>query len=374
MSSTFFNKITLGGKLFFALILICMLLSCNNQKKTQTNENRIIVTDMLGRKVAVPKQIKRIVAHRSGALRLISYLQATDMLIGIEANERRRTVPYMLAHPELKELPLIGSGNLSDPELLAIINPDAIICTYLTQPEADELQNKSGIPVLCINYGDFNDQKEDFYKSLQFLGKMLSKTERADFLIHYIEENLKGIKNICDKNPKSYNVYVGGIAFRGAHGITSTEPRYAPFQYTNTINLAKLLMEKNHTNFSSLTTITIDKEQLIEWNPDKIFIDVAGYNLSKNDLQKDSVLGEMLSAVQQDEVYFLLPHIWNTINYEHILINTYYIAQVLNPDYPWDFKIEDKADEIYMTFLGKKLYKQILTHYGKGYQKINENE
>jgi hypothetical protein len=31
--------------------------------------------------------------------------------------------------------------------------------------------------------------------------------------------------------PRREKVYIGGVAHRGAHGITSTEPDYAPFRF-----------------------------------------------------------------------------------------------------------------------------------------------
>ncbi len=362
-------------RLLLFLIMSLLFSACSfDFTKTDISGERIEITDMLGREISIPTKISSIVAHRSGALRLVCYLNAVNLVIGVEANEQRRQVPYLIAYPELRELPLIGSGNNADPELIASINPDLIICTYLNPAEADELQQKSGVPVLCLKYGDFNQNKADFYESLRLLGSVLNKTERADFLIQYIRESVKTIEERCKNTNPPQKVYIGGIAYRGAHGINSTEPDYAPFKHTHASNQAGQLLKDSNLTLSKLNNVIIDKEQIIEWNPEKLFIDVAGYSLVEPDLSKNSVMGQMLTAVQNKEVYFLLPHIWNTINFEHILINTFYVASVLHPEKFPNLNIRNKANEIYETILGKPIYDDIVNLYGFGCQKISTNE
>lgn len=376
MRSTFLNFLTrtfIKHLLLTIIFGICIFACVNSNEITKKKETRFI-TDMNNRVVEIPVKINKVVAHRSGALRMVCYLEAAELIIGIEANERRRNVPYLYAYPELKKLPLIGSGNFADPELILLLQPDVIICTYLNKGEADELQTKSGIPVVCLDYGDFNEKKENFYTSLRLLGEVLDKSDRAKFLINYIETEFEQIKAKCRKKNSNTKVYVGGIAFRGSHGINSTEPKYAPFRYTNAKNVAKPLTNNPNLSPSKLNNIIIDKEQIIEWNPDKIFIDVSGYTLSKPDFEKQSILGKLLPAVQKDEIYFLLPHIWNTINYENILINTIFIAKVLYPELYKDIDFVTEANKIYQIFLGKPLYKDLQKLYGLGCQKITEDE
>ncbi len=376
MSNTFTILLTPihKGTILLASLLILFTASCINKKSNTEKIETRIITDMNKRLVEIPIKIDKIIAHRAGALRLVCYLDATDKIIGVESNEKRRSVPYLFAYPELRKLPIIGSGNNSDPELIALLQPDVLICTYLNSGEADDLQRKTGIPVACLNYGDFNEKKDDFYNSLRLLGNIVEKEKRAEFLINYIEGSFNQIINTCKKAASKESVYIGGIAFRGSHGINSTEPKYAAFRFTNTKNLSSTLIENSSSSFTKLSSCVIDKEQIIKWNPDKIFIDASGFTLSQADLEKTSILGKMLSAVQKDEVYLLFPHIWHTINYEHILINTYYIARVLHPELYPDMDIKEKANEVYTNFLGKAIYDDMIVLYGKACQKLNENE
>ena len=47
-----------------------------------------IITDMLGREVEIPTEINTIICNGSNALRMVSYLQATDMMVGVEETDK----------------------------------------------------------------------------------------------------------------------------------------------------------------------------------------------------------------------------------------------------------------------------------------------
>jgi iron complex transport system substrate-binding protein len=48
------------------------------------------VEDILGRKVAIPQKINRVVAIGPGMLRLVCYLNATDLLVGVEESQKKK--------------------------------------------------------------------------------------------------------------------------------------------------------------------------------------------------------------------------------------------------------------------------------------------
>ncbi|MDZ7740428.1 MAG: iron ABC transporter substrate-binding protein [Bacteroidota bacterium] len=334
------------------LISIALMLFSCGSRDDKKPEGRMI-TDASGIEVMVPGEINSIIALRPGALRLLAYLGATDKVIAVEENEKRRTVPYLFANPHLKELPIIGSGNIAEPELLASYDPDIILATYLTPGEAAELQSKTGVPVVVLDYADFNERRGDLFKTIEFLGKLIQREERADSLISYIKNTITDLKKRSGKTNKT--VYIGGIAYRGAHGITSTEPHYAPFSLLNLNHVAGGLGEVTSSPRAWIENAFIDIEQLIEWNPDYIFLDAAGRVMWEEDLQKDA-LQNSLEAFQRENLYTVLPHNWYTTNYENILCNAYYVGKIIYPEAFSDVEIKDKCNEIYRTFLGKPVY------------------
>jgi iron complex transport system substrate-binding protein len=319
---------------------------------------------MLDREIKVPQNIQRIVAIKPGALRILSYLDASDRIVGVEDFEKENTNPYNFANPQYLNLPVIGPQHGGDAELITLVKPDIIFMTYTSVSEADKLQNKTGIPVVALQYGDLGQNKETFFQALQLTAKLIGKTERADSLIQFITNTITDLnhrtKGISEKT--NHNVYVGGISMRGAHGITSTTPDFAPFEFINVKNPAR--------DFTSLNNnIAIDCEQLIEWNPQKIFIDYAGWDIVQQEL-KSEALGQSLDAVKNNEIYLLLPYNQYTTNFATILINSYYAGTVLFPDAFLDIDLKTKANSIYKTFLQKPVYTEMLKTNGSPKQVI----
>lgn len=366
-----FNRII---NTFLLSILILLLCSCESKFRNNTKSDYRLITDMSGRIVQIPTEIKSIIALKPGALRFVTYLDAADKVIGIEGHEKRRQVPYLMAHPELRELPIIGAGNIAEPELITALDPDLIICTYTTAGEADDLQNKTGVPVFTINYGDFNENIDTVFSALSLMGKVLKKEERADSLITYIKFLISDL-NERTREPSENNdisIYICGIAYKGSHGLNSTEPHYAPFTFVNANNIASYLGEVTSSPRAWLENAFIDKEQIIKWNPDKIFLDASGKTLLNKDLSNESPFYFTLDAIKNRELYVVMPHNWYTINYATVLCNAYFVGKVLNEENFSDITIEEKVDEIYTFFVGKPVYNKMKEKYG-GYRKLDTN-
>ena len=158
-------------------------------------------------------------------------------------------------------------------------------------------------------------------------------------------------------------MYVGGIAYRGSHGITSTEPRYPSFRFVNAENVAGSLGAVMTSPRDVMLNAFIDKEQLIEWNPEYIFLDMGSLFSLENEMLSEPWL-ETLSAFRQGKVYSVFPYNWYTTNYSTILVNSYFIGNILYPDAFADIDPAEKADEIYGFMLGAPIYEMMVERYG----------
>lgn len=374
-------KKLLFSTLIIATILVSFLISagCTTQStpvsdahvisldSTQAGAGTISVTDMANRTVDVKKDPLRIIGVGAGALRMICYLQAADRVVGVDDREQLKyntsgfgmpsgiDKPYDLANPDLSTRPFIG-GRAGDPELIAAQNPDVVFFTFTTGKDAQTLQEKSGRPVIALTTGDLGKNKDVFYQSLGLMAKILGKEERAESVTSYIDGTIQDLndrtKNIpADNRPR---VYVGGIAYNGAHGFLSTEPAYAPLLMVNGNNVA--------ASAGSGGQMMIDKEKLLDWKPDVIFVDEASYALIKEDL-KDSVY-QSLPAVKNNRVYGVMPYNWYANNYDTVLADAYYIGKTLYPEQFADVDPEQKADEIYTMLDGKPVYSDMKTLFG----------
>jgi len=322
---------------------------------------------MVGRTVEVPADIQRIVCSGPGCLRLVTYLQAQDKVVGVESIEQDNSTgrPYHLANVEFfQSLPMTGAGGGKEigvgpyPEQVISAAPEVIFITYMDADRADDLQEQYGIPVVILNYGDVNSfHDENLVSCLNLLGTLLQKEERAqeviDFFADAENDLLTRTENIADEDKPS--VYIGGLCNKGAHGIDSTSSNYAPFAALNADNIASSLgVEKS---------VFISKEQLLEWNPDIIFIDTGSYELIKEDYDKNAEYYESPGAFKNGNVYTQFPYNYYTTNYGTALADAYYIGKVVYPEQFSDINMEEKADEIYEFLVGEAVYDKMAEGY-----------
>ncbi|HIQ38640.1 MAG TPA: iron ABC transporter substrate-binding protein [Methanothermococcus okinawensis] len=376
------SKILLGA---LSIVLILGTCGCignnitNNQNvedtdilDTNKDLNTIKVVDLYNREVEVPKNVNRIVCCGHGCLRLIVYLNATDKVVGVENFEKEWIPwgrPYRIAHPELADLPTIGQGGPSpkpNPEAILKVQPDVIFVTYIPKEEVEKLQERTGIPVVVLSYGElatFNDR--ELFRSLELAGKILNKEKRAEDVIYFISNTLEDLNNRTKDIPEDEKprVYVGSVGRKGGIGLTIC--KYPPFVAVNARNVADELNKEGR--------ILVSKEQILKWDPDVIFIDEGGLKIVLEDYRKNPEFYNSLKAFQNGEVYGLLPYNYYTTNIGTALADGYYIGKVLYPDRFKDIDPEKKADEIYTFLVGKPVYKDMKNFWG-GFKRLNFSE
>lgn len=358
-------------KYLVLIVSTVLIVGCNNPSSS-VKDGLITVKDMLGREVFVPAKVNRIIGLRAGALRLLVYMDVTDKITGIEENEKRGRTPYIMSHRELSELPSVGPPMGGDAELILKSRPDVIFITYTTKGDADALQQKTGIPVVAVECPEFGTARDTLFASFRLIAKIMDKEERADSLISYINNSIadldKRTSGIPDTGKPS--VYIGGIPYSGTHGIISTQPFYPPFMFVNAYNVASDIDERL---ISHVKGTYVDKEQLMLWNPDFLFIDISGLDLVRKDLNKETALYDHLKAIKDNKVFTLLPYNNYATNYELVLANTWFVGKVLYPNEFQDIKIKDKTNEILKTFLGKEVYQELMS-LSTAFENIYKNE
>ena len=326
------------------------------------------VQDLLGRQVALPRHVQRVAAAGPGALRLIVYLQAQDMVVGVEDAENRWDPagrPYIMAHPELRGLPSIGPGgpgNLPDAEALVQVNPDVLFLTYVDGRTADNLQSQTGIPVVVLSYGD-DPFSQELLSSLELAGSILGTEERAAEVVAFVKETLADLDRRTADIPDSERptTYVGGIGYKGAHGLESTESAFPVLRAVHARNVADELPAGHHM---------VDREKIVEWDPEIIFLDEGGLELVLQDFAKSPDFYRSLTAFRKGQVYGLLPYNYYSTNVETALADAYFAGKVLYPERFADVDPAAKADELYAFLVGKPLYAEMKEAFG-GFGKLD---
>jgi iron complex transport system substrate-binding protein len=324
------------------------------------------VTDMTGREVTLPKDPGRVICIAPGTLRLILYVGGKGKVVGVEDIEKAnpKTRPYWMANSELGQLPSIGPGGPTsinkepDLEKVLAVNPDVVFISYFEKTKADALQRTIGIPVVVLTYGPFGRFDESVYESIRLVGRIFDKADRAEAVVGLIEGSRKDLKSRIEGIPEDQkpSVYVGGIGFKGTHGIESTETDYAPFEWVQARNIAKSEAKEGH--------LFVDKEKILSWNPDIIFIDIGGNEHVRQDYVKKPGFYKGLKAFQKRQVYTLYSFNWYMTNLGTVVADAYTVGKILYPDRFEDVNPADKADQIYRFLLGKPVYRQIAEVFG----------
>ena len=295
-------------------------------------------------------KVNRIVAIGPGALRIVAYLDAIDKVVGVENIEIKypKSRPYSVSYyDKIKNLPIISEGGpdkLPDFERIIKLKPDLIFIGSSDEAVINTITEKTGIKVFSVDYGGIGGfDLNKFRKVILNTSKILGKEKRGDYLLKKIDYYLSDIKKRVKDLKFDKKVYIGGIGFKGAHGIESTLSSYQPFDF---------LGIKNSIS-SDLPHIFTTKEKILSINPDYIFIDKGGLSLISEDIIKNMDYYKMLKAFKEGKVYVTLPYNHYTTNVEIVFVNTYFVGKVLFKEKFKDVDLMKKCGEIFKDFVGK---------------------
>ena len=345
--------------LLLAILMTVSLIACKkvpqgDNTTGNTNQTRTI-TDFKGRTVEIPGKVESIVCVGVGALRYTCYMDAEDLVIGVEDCEKEAVISRLYNFVNIEKfqnLPIIGTNGNPYPEEIIKLAPDVIVMSKSASVEADDLQNKTETPVVVVPGSD-TTLDNDCFETIRILGELYGKQTRATELTVY----LKGIqKDLADRTKdipqdSKPSVYVGGVSFKGHHGFEGTEAGYGPFALIGAKNLADTTGQTGAFN--------IDLEQVLSWDPDVIFIDFNGMNLIKEDYAKNPGYYNALSAVKNGKVYSQISFRSNASNLETALADAYYAACVIYPEQFKDIDPVVKTGEIFEKLLGTNPYHKL---------------
>lgn len=320
-----------------------------------SKEDTRTITDSAGRTVEIPKTIERIVCVNVGAPRYTCYMQAQDLVVGVEDYEQEPTMSRLYNYVNFDlfaELPVIGSNGEHYPEAIIAADPEVIIMAGNDSQDADDLQNKTGIPVVVVPGSD-TTLDDNAYETIRLMGEVYGKEDRAEELTNYLNSVKDDLEQRTAGIPEEDkpSVYVGGVSYKGAHGFEGTEANYGPFVLIHANNLADTTGQSG--------AFDIDMEQVLAWDPDVIFLDFNGMSLINEDYEKNPDFYQGFTAVQEGRVYSQISFRSSASNLETALADAYYAATILYPEQFADVDPVEKAGEIFTALLGTNPYEDL---------------
>ena len=376
-------------KRILALLLcaaMCLSVCVGDIQSAFAEAEETTVTDMIGREVTVtPGSYKRVVCIGAGALRMYSYIGDVNLLCGVEdidntsLTERPKMFdavarPYVLAYGDVfSTLPSCGVGGpmaqTAEAEKILACNPDIVISEFEDVEKEDALQEQLGVPVITLKAGAQGVFDDAFYGSMELLGKIFDREEKAAQLVEFVQREAADITartaDIAEEDKPS--VYICGLGNWGTTNHLMTAEKYVSFQVANVKNVLA------DTGAKGIQPIEEEKFVELGDSMDIMFFDAAAVKNIKPLYQEDPTLFDTCKAWQNGEVYLEMAYNAYYTNFEIALLNTWFIAKTVYPEQFEDINLTDKANEITKMFLGQELAEEIFacpSSFG-GYQKID---
>ena len=364
-----------------AILAVVLTAGCVTTDSPQNTDGMVTITDAFGREVTIPADPQKIAVVGSGSMRYFVYLgidlddvvavDYQDSALYVQATNHR---PYALANPEIKDIPAVGAAKgVVDNEKLLMSGADILFMGGASSSNAEvanEIQEKTGVPVVMFYTGNYVTDSETIQDTLLLLGKVLDKEQRAKDLIAYFDAVEADLQKRVAGLSADKTVYVGGVAYNGAHGLDGTDPTYYPFEILNIKNAAGEITSVSQTGYAQ-----VSKEKILEWDPDFIIVDLATLTAAEGgalaELKNDPSYRE-LTAVKNSMVYTVNPHTSMNVNHETTLANAYFIGKLLYPEQFADIDPVKKADEIYTFVVGEPVFDLLNENVdGLAYQRVN---
>ena len=372
--------------LLTALMLLGLFACAYQNEPTPTDAAQITVTDMIGREVAVhPGTYKRVICVGAGALRMYCYIGDVALLAGVEdidnltLTERPKMFdsvarPYVMAFDDVfSTLPSCGVGGpmaqAAEAEKILSCNPDIVISEFEDVDKANALQDQLGVPVITLSAGSKGVFDEKFSGSLELLGKVFGKEEKAARLIKYVSDEKAAIEarvaNIAEAEKPS--VYICGLGNWGTTNHLMTAENYVCLEVAGVKNVVSGLAIQG--------VGAIEEEKFIDLGAemDIIIMDAAAVKNIKPLYAEDQTMFNTCKAWQEGQVYLEMAYNAYYTNYEIALVNTWFIAKTVYPDVFSDVDLTAKTNEVTKLFLGAELAEEIFACPGSfgGYGKID---
>ncbi|MDD3709012.1 MAG: ABC transporter substrate-binding protein [Methanothrix sp.] len=244
-------------------------------------ETELSILDGNGEPVTVHKPVERIVVEYLDNAELVSILNASDKVVGIDYAVAKSEFQF----PDLSKRANIGQMNEPDYEAVLSTNPDLLLTfsPLNTQIKADNLPGVD-VVFLGLYYPDLSDPKSSkFTDGVRKLGYILDEEERAE---EYLTWRLGWIEEISSQG-KSVSVEdrpkVLICAYPYAHLDTGTFRTYSLIDTLTQMAMltgSRVMAEDLPEFLGSSYRIDVDPEWVIEQDPDIILLHLVAHTYS----------------------------------------------------------------------------------------------
>lgn len=324
--------------------------SSNADSKTSDSSETREITDVLGNKVTIKKDIKKVIALPWPITSAVCAIdQSSDRIAGMPAGSKKSYEKCILKsmYPELANVTtdFVDNSGVVNIEEVKKLNPDVAFMYKSHEAQAKKLA-EIGIPTVMLKYGTI----EDFKKTMKVIGEVLNKGEQADKIIKYTQDTQtyldtkKSEVEAADK-PKILYLYNGELKVASKTNINT-----GFMTATGAENVAK--------DVDGDSWVTVTMEQVMQWNPDMIY--VSNFcDVTPEDLYNNKIKGQdwsNIAAIKNKKVFKTPMGIyrWDAPSVEEPLMMRW-MAKTQQPDIFKDFDMKEEIKTYYKTMFNYDL-------------------
>lgn len=303
------------------------------------------VTNIDGTNITVPGEVKRVVTTFGPAYEKVFMLGAEDKIVA-DGDFHINSWPWSnVIYKNVNQVPGIPNAHVKlNIEDLMKYKPDVVF--HFSKP--DEIEKMNSVGIGAIPYATTN-KLEDTKTSVMVYAKALGSKEEqvAKEYVDYFDEKLKMVTDITAKLPDSErpNVYFSNQEILWTAGKDCDIPEVISAAGGNCVS--------KDTKGGSKTEINM--EQLLQWNPQYIFVDHAG---SSGNASAEEVISKMVtddrlkkvSAISDNKVYICPTGVFFWDSGVQKILMVMWMAKTLHPDKFKDIDMTKELKNFYSKF------------------------
>jgi iron complex transport system substrate-binding protein len=331
-----------AAKSFLSLLVAILLIGAASAECAQS-QGPIEVVDSLGRKVAVPGKIGRIISLEPEITRIIVALGAGERLVGIDFFLHAHDRLFPLIFPQARRLPIISNqGQELQYEGALRLRPDIVFSSPSEYRMTEAIERKLRVPVVALaSMGRF----ADLFSEIETLGRVLGREDRAAALVSYLRSRLEVAGHSAPATGPSDRPSVY-LAFWGS--LVRTPVSYEPVDAAGGRNVAAGLLPE----YLGAPAATVSLEKILVWDPEFILVQgnypPAERKVTVEGLLKDPRLAS-LRAVRAGRVHYTFGY-WYWWDPALVVVESIYLARLFRSE-------ELPADELFRT--GDDVFREV---------------
>ncbi len=319
--------------------------ACSSPVVTGGGGKTILVTDDVGREVAVPEQVERIACLFAVSGHAVTMLGRGEAVVAVVEGLHRDLVLNSIC-PSIGDAAVpITSGVINIEELLSV-DPDVVFIqesTFNSEGETEKL-DKVGLPWLVVSFSTIEEQKG----TIEMIGRAIGRLELAQRFNEFYQECVDLVTERVAAIPEADRIRV----YHSVNEATRTDKRGTlPAEWTEMAGAVNVSLDQDlrlleDKYFASL-------EQILLWNPDVIIVNEDGVT----DYILENPQWSPLKAVKQGKVYQMPNGVsrWGHPNSLETPLALVWTADLLYPELFADVDLEEMTRGFYQEFFRYEL-------------------